>query len=119
MDESNIQYKDDYLKTIDLSHFSYQLQNNGKFKNTAEEETILEYVESFRRQFVQLFPHRPELILCPFNEFGVRKFVCSSIRPTLQQFTINWHMKQCAQFVADFLEYKPLKQPTQHVCHAS
>lgn len=31
-----------------------------------------EYVENFRRQFVQIFPKRRELLLVPVNECGVR-----------------------------------------------
>ena len=41
-------------------------------ENTPQEETELEYVENFRRQFVQIFPKRRELLLCPVNEAGVR-----------------------------------------------
>ena len=33
---------------------------------------LQEYVEAFRRQFVQLFVGRPELLLNPMNEFGLR-----------------------------------------------
>lgn len=73
------------------------------FRNTLKEETILEYVESFRRQFSQLFPHRHELLLCPMNEFGLRKFVCSTIRPTLCPHL--WDMEDAAHFVSDFIEF--------------
>jgi len=86
----------------------------SNFSNSIEEERLLEYVESFRRQFIQLFPARQEsLFLSPLNEFGVRKFVCSSIRPTLQKFVTLWHWRRCVEFVSQFMSYEPLKQETQ------
>ncbi len=50
--------------------------------NTEEEDLILEYVENFRRQFVQLYPERKQLLMCPRNECGVEKFICTTVRPT-------------------------------------
>jgi hypothetical protein len=79
--------------------------------NTAKEETVLEYVEDFRRQFVYLFPDRSPLLLTPFNECAVRKFVCTSIRPTLLPYQELQSLQACALFVADFLEYLPLDDP--------
>lgn len=81
-------------------------------KNTAKEDTILEYVEDFRRQFVQVFPARRPLLLCPSNECGVRKFVCTTVRPTLLKYSDLYDIRPCAKFVADFLEYLPLDEPT-------
>jgi hypothetical protein len=59
--------KQQLLQRIDL----HQLPLSYR-QNSAKEETELEYVENFRRQFVQIFPKRPELLLCPVNEAGVR-----------------------------------------------
>lgn len=81
--------------------------------NSSKEETILEYVEDFRRQFVQLFPHRRALFLCPLNECGVRKFVCSTIRPANLPYTDIYGLQDCSSFVADFLDYIPLDEPTK------
>jgi hypothetical protein len=50
--------------------------------NNEEENLVLEYVENFRRQFVQLYPERKELLMCPRNECGVEKFICTTVRPT-------------------------------------
>ena len=61
--------------------------------NTSKEETILEYVEDFRRQFVQVFPERRPLLLCPLNEAGVRKFVCTTVRPTLLPYNSVYNLK--------------------------
>merc|ERR550539_1761753 len=53
--------------------------DESNFESTTEEETLLEYVESFRRQFIQLFPSRQEsLFMTPANEYGVNKFLPSS-----------------------------------------
>lgn len=61
-------------------------QKTSYAKNTQKEETLLEYVEDFRRQFIQVFPNRRPLLLCPKNECGIRKFVCSTIHPTCLPF---------------------------------
>jgi hypothetical protein len=82
-------------------------------ENSAKEETELEYVENFRRQFVQLFPRRRELLLCPINECGVRKFVCSTVRPTNLSADEVYDMRSAASFVADFFDYLPLENSTQ------
>jgi len=81
--------------------------------NTSKEETILEYVEDFRRQFVQVFPERRPLLLCPLNEAGVRKFVCTTVRPTLLPYNSVYNLKDTARFVSDFLEYLHTDEPTR------
>eukprot|EP01083_Nonionella_stella_P114488 338579_1 len=111
MSESEYEAMTKYEYVENLNTTDYGRSN---FVNTAEEETLLEYVESFRRQFIQLFPSRHEsLYLSPLNEFGVRKFVCCSIRPTLQRFVPLWDYKQAAEFVSSFLSYDPLQDATQ------
>ena len=46
--------------------FRYNASNNSN-----KEDLCLEYVENFRAQFVELFPDRKELLLCPKNECKV------------------------------------------------
>lgn len=84
-------------------------------QNTVKEQTVMEYVEDFRRQFVQIFPKRKQLLLCPKNEAGVKKFVCTSIRPTSIASIKNYELEACASFVSDFIHYLPLKSPTKNV----
>jgi hypothetical protein len=81
--------------------------------NTEKEETLLEYVEDFRRQFVQVFPQRAPLFLCPVNEVNTRKFVCSYIRPTQLPFANMYDMADIAEFVADYIAYIKADQPTE------
>lgn len=40
--------------------------------NTSEEDSTLEYVDNFRKQFSQLYPQRANLFLCPKNECGIQ-----------------------------------------------
>lgn len=94
---------------IDKSGFTY---GKSYTTNTSKEETVLEYVEDFRRQFVQVFPDRRPLLLCPKNEAGVRKFVCTTVRPTLLPYDSVYDLQDCANFVADFLTYLPMDEPT-------
>ncbi|KAJ3219909.1 hypothetical protein HDU67_008438 [Dinochytrium kinnereticum] len=76
-----------------------------------KEDLILKYVENFDRQYVQLYPGRKELLLCPANEFGVKKFVCTTIRPTQLPFKELYDYRSCAKFVSDYLTYEVLEPP--------
>ncbi|KXS13619.1 hypothetical protein M427DRAFT_500237 [Gonapodya prolifera JEL478] len=80
-------------------------------ENSAKEELILEYVENFRRQYAQVYPGRKDLLLCPGNEFGVKKFICTTIRPTQLPFRQLYNYDTCARFVADYITYVPLQPP--------
>ena len=81
--------------------------------NTSKEETVLQYVEDFRRQYVQVFPDRRALLLNPLNECGLRKFVCTTVVPSLLPYHKLYDLESCAEFVADFLTYLPLEDPTK------
>jgi hypothetical protein len=80
--------------------------------NTLREELVLGFVDNFRSQFVELYPLRRELLLCPPNECGVKKFVCSSVRPTQLPYKQLYDVDSCAKFFADFVEYEPMEDPT-------
>ena len=79
--------------------------------NTARERTLLDFVEHFRRQFFQLYPLHQPLLLSPLNECGTRKFVCTSVLPTLLPFPDLYDLAACAAFVADFFTFLPLDSP--------
>lgn len=79
--------------------------------NSPEELLVFEYVENFRRQFVQLYPDRKELLLCPRNECGVEKFICTSVRPTQLEYSDIYDLENCASFVAEHIQYEALMDP--------
>ena len=89
------------LSTLPLSYRS----------NTARERTLLDFVEHFRRQFFQLYPTHQPLLLSPLNECNIRKFVCTSVLPTLLPFPDLYELPACAAFVADFFTFLPLDSP--------
>ena len=72
---------------------------------------MLQYVANFQRQFEDLYPKRRPLLLCPRNECGMRKFICTSVRPTQLPFEGIYNYEKCAAFVADFIRYEPLELP--------
>ncbi|KAJ3109852.1 hypothetical protein HDU97_000082 [Phlyctochytrium planicorne] len=80
-----------------------------------KEELVLKYVENFNRQYVQLYPGRKELFLCPANEFGIKKFVCTTLRPTQLPFKELYDYRSCANFVSDYLSYELLDPPHELV----
>ncbi|KAJ1510917.1 hypothetical protein HMI54_001262, partial [Coelomomyces lativittatus] len=79
--------------------------------NSEGEENLLQFVSNFRRQYVTLFPHRKELLLTFQNEFGIKKFLCATIRPTQVKFKEFYDYRTCARFVADYITYEPLDPP--------
>ena len=70
-------------------------------------------MKDFNSNFTRLFPERPPLFLTSKNEFGVDKFVCTSVRPTQLQYREMYDVKKCATFVAHYLDYEPLENPTE------
>ncbi|OQR89593.1 hypothetical protein ACHHYP_06188 [Achlya hypogyna] len=81
--------------------------------NSNKELLCLEYVANFRKQFEELLPDsgRPPLYLCPPNECGIPKFVCTTIRPTLLPFLELYNLEKLATFVSGLIEYEPLADP--------
>ncbi|XP_029909865.1 dynein regulatory complex subunit 7 [Myripristis murdjan] len=80
-------------------------------ENSAQERKLLAMVGRFRREFADLFPDRRPLLLCPFNEFGIRKFVCTTLRPTMVPYPDLYDWDTCASFVADHLSLELLEPP--------
>ena len=83
--------------------------------NSKKEELVLEYVENFQKQFQFIYPDRKPLFMAPFNECGLRKFVCTSVRPIALKHSRLYDWKECARFVADYLEFQMLENLTEIV----
>ena len=49
--------------------------------NSSKEALCLEFVRNFRDKFQALFPDRQLFLICN-NEFGIPKFVSTTLRPT-------------------------------------
>ncbi|ORZ35140.1 hypothetical protein BCR44DRAFT_130074 [Catenaria anguillulae PL171] len=81
------------------------------WNNSPKEDRTLKYVDNFELQYSTLYPHRTRLLLAPENEFGLRKFVCTTIRPTQLGYRELYDYRPCARFVADFISYQPLDPP--------
>lgn len=50
-------------------------------------------------------------MLCPKNECGIMKFVCTTLRPTKLPYTELYEWKDCAEFISNYLEYEELDPP--------
>ena len=99
-------------KLLRTSRIDVMDQPESYRNNTQKEELMLQYVANFQRQFEDLYPKRKPLMLCPRNECGMRKFICTSLRPTQLPFESIYNYDKCAAFVADFIRYEPLELPT-------
>eukprot|EP00903_Cladosiphon_okamuranus_P016150 g14905.t1 len=85
----------------------------GYTNNSNKEALCLEYIGNFRAQFDKLYPGRRRLFLTAPNEYGVEKFVCTTLRPTLLPHREIYDLEKCAEFVSNFLHYEPLDRPTE------
>lgn len=54
------------------------------------------------------------LFLTPKNEAGVRKLVCTTLRPTLLPHTDLYDLPGIVQFVASYFAYEPLANPVHY-----
>jgi len=51
----------------------------------------------------------PSLFFSAQNEYGIEKFVCTTIRPTLLPYTPLYDYATCALFIAHYLKFEPLE----------
>lgn len=72
---------------------------------------VLEHVEEFERQFKIIYDATRELLLCPLNECGKKKFICTTLRPSKLPYTELYDYQGAAAFVANYLEYEELAEP--------
>lgn len=82
-------------------------------ENTSKEELVLEHVIEYRSQFNIIYDPLRELFVVPSNEVGIRKFICSTLRPTKLPYTELYDWDRCSKFVADYLEYEELPEPKE------
>lgn len=108
-----------HLKKINsVSNFATILQseveaNPSSQKNSKNEETILDYAEHFRQQYMYLYKNRHALLLTCENEAGLEKFVSTTLRPSLihQDALFDW--QGCAEFVSDAIKPVMLEDVTK------
>ena len=81
--------------------------------NSTKDELCAEYVQSFCEQFSSLYPKRPIPYMYADNEYGVRKLVSCSVRPTQLPFPELYDMYGCASFLASYILYEPLEPPSE------
>lgn len=68
-------------------------------------------MSTFNSKFSGLCPNRRPLFLTALNEYGVLKFVPTTLRPTLLPYRQVYEAQQVATFIANFLDYEPLENP--------
>ncbi|DBA69786.1 TPA: hypothetical protein ACH3X2_012508 [Trebouxia sp. C0005] len=86
----------------------------GYTTTSPKEAAMLEYVDSWATVFRSLYPYRRPLFLTPKNEAGVRKLVCTTLRPTLLPHTDLYGLPGIVQFVASYFAYEPLANPVHY-----
>ena len=75
--------------------------------NEKEEQCLRERVHPFHERYKEVFSSRRSLFLAPKNEFGVQKFVCITLRPTLLDHGA-YELQEISQLVSDLMIVEPL-----------
>eukprot|EP00792_Barthelona_sp_PAP020_P008849 TRINITY_DN3253_c1_g2_i1.p1 TRINITY_DN3253_c1_g2~~TRINITY_DN3253_c1_g2_i1.p1 ORF type:complete len:823 (+),score=222.69 TRINITY_DN3253_c1_g2_i1:60-2471(+) len=83
------------------------------YQTTSKEALVLEYVDHYNSQFIQLFSQRKPMLFVAKNEVDVTKFISTFIRPTKLSFKKLYFYEGAAEFVADYISYKPLENPVE------
>lgn len=65
----------------------------------------------YKRQFRVIYDPLRRLFLAPKNERSIKKFICTTIRPTKLPFTELYDWEKCSKFIADYIEYEELEHP--------
>ena len=100
-------------KMMRCDMFAYSEPPRCYSENTSKEELVLEHVLEYKRQFKVIYDPLRKLLLAPKNERGIRKFICTTIRPTKLPFTELYDWEKCAKFVSDYIDYEPLDEPNK------
>ncbi|KAF8764413.1 Dynein regulatory complex subunit 7 like protein [Argiope bruennichi] len=83
-------------------------------ENNQKEKEILYLAENYQRQFQYLYPDRIEPTLYLENECKINKLLCTTLCPIkITKTTELREWNDCAIFLADYVEYIPLKIPTR------
>ena len=95
----------DYRKKLEISTKGV---NKAYYTNGTKEELCLEYISNFISQFQKIYPKRkiPPIVIP--NEYGIQKFVCTTVRPQQVPYSELYNMYECASFLASFILYEPL-----------
>lgn len=97
----------------DLLKTKFTLAPESYKSNNTKEELCLEYINTFIEQFSNIYKKRRIPFMVAENEFGVRKFVCSTLRPTQVPVPELYDLYECASFLAGYNLYEPLDPATE------
>ena len=112
LEEPDIIDSQDSAKITRCEEFSWKSTPRCFYENTSKEELVLEHVLEYKRQFKVIYDPLRKLVLAPKNERGLRKFICTTIRPTKLPYVELYDWDKCAKFVADYLDFEELEHPT-------
>lgn len=96
----------DYQKNKNSAPETYRV-------NSTKEELCYEYIRSFTEQFSGIHKNRKTPFMVADNEYGVKKFVCSTVRPTQLPIPELYDLYECASFLAGYIIYEPLDPQTE------
>ncbi|XP_053534210.1 dynein regulatory complex subunit 7 [Ictalurus punctatus] len=82
-------------------------------ENSAEEKLLVSMAEDLHARYSSQYPDRKPLLLCPVNEFGVKKFVCTTLRRIPIPYRELYAWQGCASFISDFLTLELLECPSE------
>ncbi|CBZ23459.1 conserved hypothetical protein [Leishmania mexicana MHOM/GT/2001/U1103] len=82
------------------------------YTNTTTDDNLITVTTQFDILYHKYFPDRKPLFLLPNNECQRPKMICSFVRPTLLPYDELFDLEGTCQFVADYVRYEPLYDPS-------
>ena len=116
----------DYLVDVRTDERVKRLKDYQKLKstapdsyksNTTKEVKCVELLAAYSDQYLAVFKNRHAPFVTAENEYGIKKCVCSAIRPTTLPEADLTNLKEIGNFVANFVKHLPLSAPAEYPKH--
>ena len=99
-------------KILRCSDFKQRMDIDPSFiSTTTKEKTLIQHAKDYADDHPSPKNH---LLLCPKNESGTEKFICSFLKPTKLGFPELFQFDKCSRFLSNFIDYEQLENPTSY-----
>jgi hypothetical protein len=79
--------------------------------NSDAEKICLAIISDFQSEFKKDNPYLLEHFIACENEYQISKCVCTTLKPELLPYPAVYDVDGCSEFVSQYLDYEPLKDP--------
>lgn len=108
--------KDFRIKNLNKSQQSDVHQSY--ISNNENEKICLAIIDDFQSHFIeQHFELKDSSYIAVYNEYNIPKCVCTTLKPELVPNPSLYELNGCKDFVSEYMEFEPLKDPCKPPVH--